>query len=287
MNASTYTIACIENAVAFLSGAIDGGETPTLERVAEAANLSKFHFHRMFRLVTGETFAQMATRLRLARGAVALDGTTGSVTEAAFAAGYGSSQAFAKAVKREVGQSASALAAEPDRLAKAIEVFSMPSPGATGADLAVELVSLDPFTVIAKRTEAVYPELNSTYGELFETAGSPEAVRAILGWPHGDIDDVSLRFDCGLLLSQPPESLRDGTVNADVEGGAFLRLRHQGDYDGLGQALDVGYRYLLQQDRHREADRPCMFHYLDDPEEVAEADLRTDIYIPVAEAGVN
>jgi AraC family transcriptional regulator of adaptative response/methylated-DNA-[protein]-cysteine methyltransferase len=73
---------------------IEQAETaPSLEQLAKQAGLSPFHFHRVFKSVTGVTpkqyaSAHRASRLRseLARG--------GSVTEAIFEAGYNASSRF-------------------------------------------------------------------------------------------------------------------------------------------------------------------------------------------------
>ena len=282
MSASSYSVACIETAVAFLGEQIRAGDIPSLEECARASNLSKFHFHRLFRLVTGETFAQMTTRLRLARGASALDDRPGAVTDAAFAAGYSSSQAFAKAVKRESGLTASDLSADPDRLTRALQIFSaVDGP----RDLTVELVSLDPFTVIAKRTEGLYPNLNATYFDLFGAIENPKDVRAILGRPLGDIEDDGLVFDCALLLNAQPSDLQDDIALQAIDGGSHLRVRHVGGYDGLSDRLDDAYALLLSDAGLAPADQPCLFHYLDDPETVAEDDLRTDMYLPVIQTG--
>lgn len=43
-----------------------------LERLARIALFSPFHFHRVFRTITGETVAAFVQRLRLERAAVAL-----------------------------------------------------------------------------------------------------------------------------------------------------------------------------------------------------------------------
>lgn len=79
-------------------------EPPTLETLAAEAGLSPFHFHRLFRRITGMTprayaAAHRARRLqeRLAGGA--------RVTEALYAAGFGSSSAFYARAGRDLGMS--------------------------------------------------------------------------------------------------------------------------------------------------------------------------------------
>ena len=83
------------------------GEAPALEALAASVGLSAFHFHRVFKAVTGLTprqyaKAQRAARVReeLARG--------GSVTEAIYEAGYGSSGHFYRESSEVLGMSASA-----------------------------------------------------------------------------------------------------------------------------------------------------------------------------------
>lgn len=67
---------------------IEAAETaPSLETLARAAGMSPFHFHRVFRAVTGVTPAAYAAADRAARLAAGLR-DSGSVTEALYAAGY-------------------------------------------------------------------------------------------------------------------------------------------------------------------------------------------------------
>lgn len=68
-------------------------EAPSLDVLAAAAGLSPFHFHRVFKAVTGVTPKAYATARRAERIKAELDGT-GSVTEAIYAAGYNASSRF-------------------------------------------------------------------------------------------------------------------------------------------------------------------------------------------------
>jgi methylphosphotriester-DNA--protein-cysteine methyltransferase len=76
----------ISSVVALMAERPHEDKTPKLDELAAAAAMSKFHFHRVFRLLTDETCA----------GAAQPDTR---ITEAAMLAGHSSSQAFAKAVK--------------------------------------------------------------------------------------------------------------------------------------------------------------------------------------------
>jgi len=61
---------------------------PTLRALAEAAGMSPWHFHRLFRAGVGVTPRQYAAAHRLQRFSAALR-SAGSVTEAVYAAGFG------------------------------------------------------------------------------------------------------------------------------------------------------------------------------------------------------
>ncbi len=75
---------------------------PTLEVLARHAGMSSFHFHRLFKSVTGVTPKAYASAHRNARVRTALQTGT-SVTEAAYAAGFNSSSRFYDGAQRALG----------------------------------------------------------------------------------------------------------------------------------------------------------------------------------------
>jgi AraC family transcriptional regulator, regulatory protein of adaptative response / methylated-DNA-[protein]-cysteine methyltransferase len=80
-------VAAVEKACALLRKS----ETmPTLAELADAAGISRFHFHRVFKQITGATPRDYARTHRLGRFADNLDAGQ-PVTEAIYAAGFGSS----------------------------------------------------------------------------------------------------------------------------------------------------------------------------------------------------
>jgi AraC family transcriptional regulator of adaptative response/methylated-DNA-[protein]-cysteine methyltransferase len=77
-------------------------EVPTLEQLARHVGLSPFHAHRLFRSVTGLTPKAYAAARRAARVRSDLR-TKRTVTEAIYAAGYGSSARFYEQTSRLLG----------------------------------------------------------------------------------------------------------------------------------------------------------------------------------------
>ncbi|CAM3757418.1 AraC family transcriptional regulator [Litorimonas haliclonae] len=282
MVAKPEIIKSIEKAIDYISACLEEDNFPILEGAAKASGLSKYHFHRIFKLVSGETFADMVTRLRLAKGLGTLASEKTSITQAAMAAGYGSSQAFAKAVKRETEMTATDIKNEPDRLAAIYQTLSS-SPKNTGP-LRVGICTLDPFALIVTETTDKYPALNEVYGELFETMGDPSNIVGVLGIPHRDIETFEgkdFTFDCGLAVQKTPSDFGPNMSVKKLSEGIYLTIRHRGLDRTLPSTLDVLYKTALEQTNLVISDSPCLFHYIDDPEEVEEAHCRTDIYLKV------
>ncbi|MFN7054161.1 GyrI-like domain-containing protein [Hyphomonas sp.] len=281
-------IARIQRAAALMAARLDADETPSLDELASAAAMSKYHFARVYRLLSGETCGETLQRLKLARGAEALTRPGASVTSAAMQAGYASSQAFAKALKEAVALPASRLRADPDRLAAVISDLSVPAPGGEAAPLRLEIASFDPFEILALPTQGGYPALNEKYWRLFAAAGGGANVRAILGRPMCDLaahDSAAYPFTCALQLAAPAASVADGMVTETIPGGLFILARHHGSVDTLMDTLDRMTAAALTLAGLDLADAPPLFHYLDDPEETPEEHLRTDVYLPISIIG--
>ena len=280
-------IACVERAVQFIQNELQEDRAPTLDNVAIASGMSKFHFHRIYKLISGETCRETITRLRMAKGAALLEEFGTSITEAALAAGYASSQAFAKAIKRELSTSASALRSDPERLSNTVRTLLEPSQTITKQEfppMRIEICSLDPLEVVLVRTKDKFPDLAETYWKLVEAAGEPQNISGILGLPHRDIstfEDDDFIFDCAIISSRAVECFLPNMKHDSIAPGTYLLVRHKGLDIDLPHTLDALYAVVLTQPDIQLADAPCVHHYIDDPEEVDEIECRTDIYMKI------
>jgi AraC family transcriptional regulator len=82
-------------------------EPLSLEKLADVAAFSPFHFHRIFKSLTGESVSDFIQRIRLERAARSLlRQPDREITEIALACGFGSSSSFAHAFKNHFGFSA-------------------------------------------------------------------------------------------------------------------------------------------------------------------------------------
>jgi AraC family transcriptional regulator of adaptative response/methylated-DNA-[protein]-cysteine methyltransferase len=83
-------------------------EPPSLDALAEAAGLSSFHFHRVFKKATGVTPKAYVAAERARRVATALQ-TAGTVTEAIYDAGFNSSSRFYETSTARLGMTPTTL----------------------------------------------------------------------------------------------------------------------------------------------------------------------------------
>lgn len=280
-------ITCVERAVRFIQAELREDRAPSLDNIATASGMSKYHFHRIYKLVTGETCTETVTRLRIAKGAALLEEPKLSITEAALAAGYASSQAFAKAIKRELSTSASTLRSDPERLSNAVRTLFVPERKVTQFEQPpgqIEICSLDPMEIILVRTKDKFPNIAETYWSLVEAAGDPQNIDAIIGLPHRDIstfEDGDFIFDCALLPIQKVSGVPSDIVHGTITGGTYLLIRHTGIDADLPSTVDQLYVLVLMHRDIELVDEPCIHHFIDDPEEVDESVCRTDVYMKI------
>lgn len=277
----------ISRAVQELEELANRGEAPTLAALASAAGMSEFHFHRIFRLMTGESFGGAMTRIRLGHG---LSGLAPGVDlrEATGRSGYATSQAFSRALKDQLGATPGELRSDPEKRVNAASALSrsQPTPDAPLPAMNIEIVSFDPLRLLAVRNIGDYAELNQGFGRLFEgicAQMSPESILGLYGVPHDDprfAAAEACRFDCAFDVG---DAAAPGGEIAELmlAGGRYARLHHMGDYDLIHRAMDALYNWALFE-QEIVGDTPLFIHYLDDPDEVAVEDQRAWVYLPLS-----
>lgn len=280
----------VDAVLARLQQAIEAGDDlPGLDELAAVAHLSPFHFHRVWRALTGEPLGGTVARLRLARALQLLGDAEAGIAGVALAVGYDTPQALARAMRERLDASPTELRDDPARRAALLARLGRPTRTATDPlPLQVEVVSLEPFEVVALRNRGAFADLDQAYGALFEWAAGAGLVESIIGlhgipWgDHRDLPPETLEFDCvirldGELAVAPDAPLRRETL----AGGLFARLHHVGPYEGLEEAVDGVLADWLPDSGHVLRDAPIRYDFLDDPETVPAPLLRADILVPL------
>jgi AraC family transcriptional regulator len=254
----------------------------SLDALADVAALSRFHFHRVYTAVVGETAANTVRRMRLHRAAVALVQGSDPLSVIAKRVGYPQIASFTRAFSGHYGLTPAAfrnrgeLRPFPLLLAK------------KGPLMSPVTIRTDP----ARRLAAVphkgpYPEI----GRAFEKLGSTVAARGFYGRvghmvgvyydSPADVKPADLRSHAGLeapadLPIAPP--LEEVTLPA----GRHAVLTFTGPYAGLPAAYDQLFGIWLPQSGETPADSPVFEVYLNSPMDTAPDDLVTEICLPLA-----
>jgi len=281
----------IDRVIAQLQRCLREGEPlPDLEALAATAHQSPYHFHRLYRALTGETPGRTVARLRLAQALHLLGKPGARVTDVALQVGFESPQALARACRRELDATPATL--RDDATLRARWQRHLEVPAGDQAEpitaLQVRVAELEPFEVVVLRKQGAFDDLDRAFGTLFAWAaeeGLAEQLQHLVGIALNDHRDVAPReclFDCGMgfgdLARPVPPPLRRLTLG----GGDHAVLRHVGSYAGLEAATDALLRQWLPDSGRVLRDAPLYYHYLDDPEDVPEAILRADICVPLA-----
>ncbi|WP_115554401.1 AraC family transcriptional regulator [Xanthomonas arboricola] len=280
----------VERVIAHLQASIrNGAALPDLAELAGIAHQSPYHFHRVYRALTGETVGHTVARLRLSQALHLLGSDDASVTEVALAVGYQTPQALARACRGALQASPTVLRSAPALRASKLQQLSTPATLANSpsAPLQVSVQTLEPFELVVLRKRGAFDDLDRGFGRIVAwaaRAGIVDSLQCLVGLPLSDHRDVPAHahlFECGVgfdavAMPAAPLQLRR------LDGGPHAVLRHVGSYAALEDALDQLFAAWLPGSGYLLRDAPLHYLYLDDPEETPEAILRADIRVPVA-----
>lgn len=177
---------------------------PTLDALAAAAGLSRFHFHRVFKQVTGVTPAAYARAQRNARARAALT-AEGTVTEAMYEAGFSSSGRFYEQTREMLGMTPTRYrqggATEVIRFALGICTLGHILVAATDKGVCAILLDDDP--------ELLLRDLQDRFPKA-ELVGGDAAFERLVAQAVG-------------LVDHPEQGARAARLPLDVRGTAFQR----------------------------------------------------------------
>ena len=252
----------------------------SLDALADVAAMSRFHWHRVFRALTGETCAQAVRRLRLHRAATSLVRSEMPVAQIASDVGYPNPNSFARAFSEAYGSTPAAfrkagqfLPAHPNfktggypmhpvetRTEPARRVVALPHKGAYS-----EIgKSFEAFAALCESRQ-LWPQIGPVLALYFD---SPD-----------DVPEDQLRSYAGAEFTggEAPGGLEE----LHIPGGKTAVLTYKGPYAGLEAAYHSLFGNWLPESGAEPADQPCYEIYLNDPRETPPEELLTEICLPL------
>jgi AraC family transcriptional regulator len=278
-----------------ITGHLDAGLST--EDLAQVANLSAFHFHRIFRAITGETVGGLVRRLRLERAGRALRRGE-PLIKVALGAHYGSPEAFGRSFRDAFGLTPTAYRrampppqqTPPLSLALQLDLNNLalslePLHGGTAMDVRIE--NFPDRLAACARHLGPYNEVGQTFRMMYawaHSAGIVDRATLVMGLSYDNSQTMSpngLRYDVCFTVPTAVQNLPEGIRLDTVPGGRYAVHTLHGSYGGMNAAFQRMLGRWLPASGEEIDDRPCIEIYLNDPSQVPEAALRTDLCIPL------
>lgn len=283
--------------------------------LADRAAMSRHHFHRVFQAHVGCSVAAYVTWRRLQRACALLASGSEPVLEIALQVGYESAQALAKAMRRELDTTPSAVRRgdaaawtnllHPGRLGAAhpsptqettmqpTRFCTLPVPdGHTPPMVALTATARGMVGhSLSRAARQAFSELMDAVGRAGQMPAVASCIALVPDDPKGP-DDPHCRYVAGVIFGhalangegrcvQPDIALTGSLAWWPMAPGRHVVFTHRGPYDTLHQSWDSIYRDWLPASGVTLRDAPPLELMLNDPSNTAPTDLLTELWIPV------
>ena len=279
--------------------------------VAEIAQLSTYHWHRIYVAVTGESAVATLRRVRLEKVATALLRDDRPIAQIASDCGFDNLHAFTRLFSRTYGLPPGKFRAShasrgqlrdlgdtlqtstADEHSTQSELQSPPFGSSESApdvsNRPIDIAERQPLRLVGLWHSGDYHEI----GRVFEKV---MAAAEIESWPRSAAFTVGVYFDdpdvvplenCRSFAGVPVQDhfqAPDGYDTQPVPGGLHASCLHTGPYALLPESYHWLYREWLRESVHDASDNPCYEVYLNAPYNTAPAELETLICLPLESA---
>lgn len=255
----------------------------SLDTLADVAHMSRFHWHRVFSAMTGETLSDAVRRLRLHKAANTLVLEDTPVSEVAKRVGFSNKASFSRAFSSAYGMP------PIEYRARGVEVSNeLIRNSAQQKMFPVTISDLQP----KKAAGVLHTGSYAHIGAAFQRLGGILSARAL--FPHvaglfvvyhdapGSKPAAQLRAHVAVERGDCFPSEVEGLDYFDVYGGRYAIMKHRGPYATLKAAYTWLYGTWLPQSGEDAGDAPPIEFYVNDPRTTRAADLRTDIRVPLS-----
>lgn len=259
----------------------------SLDKLADIANFSPYHFHRIFSGMVGESVKSYVRRLRLDRAASQLLQTEQHVTDIALNSGYEAVETFSKAFQKQftVNPSKYRHYIRRKRL-EVLENFINQLPkGETKMQVKIETVTK--MKVAFVRNIGPYMEAEKAWQKLLscqEVTKTFIAETKFLGVCYDDPKITApdkIRYDACITVPNDFKSNNSDIGIQEVGGGKYAITQYIGPYTGLAAVYAELYGNWLLKNGHEPKSEPSFEIYKNDPKTTPPEKLITEIYAPI------
>ncbi len=280
----------------------------SLEELADVANFSKYHFHRIFFGMVRETPFQFINRIRLEKATMMMCANPrDSISDIAFKLGFTDISIFSRNFKAYFGKSASEYRKEKlkkSNLSQEDSKSSQPENKSlmyfcestnslkwrTNMKLnkSVEVKELQEMNVAYVRHIGPYQGNDKLFQQLWNKLFAWAGPRGLIGGPDFKSliiyhDDPNLcegdKLRTSVCITVPEKTAVDGEIGKmKVEGGKYVIARFEVGSEEFGLAWDWVYAQWLPESGYQPDDKPCFEMY---PEEPKDGKFTVDICVGI------
>jgi AraC family transcriptional regulator len=256
-------------------------EELTLEELSKIASFSKYHFHRIFKSIIGETVGEYVRKVRLQNSTRKLSTSNQNITQIALDIGYETNASFSKAFKERFGVTPK----EFSKNLKSKQRTIMIEP---------KIIELEPIEVLYIRKVGDYTKVAGEAWESIMSFAYPQKIEfkknlmgkdaQMFGIGHDDPSITpknELRYDACISYDDKSVKPRGEIGVKTIDGGRYIKYLHKGAYEGLKESYQKVMDWIIE-NNYTIANKPPFEKYLNrDPRRTKPENLKTEIYIPV------
>lgn len=252
----------------------------SLDQLADIAAMSRFHWHRVFRAMTGETCAQAVRRVRMHRAAVFLVQSELTIEQIALKCGYPNANSFARTFQDAYAQRPLAF-----RKSGRLMPPRYPNQPRKTKTYPVEIRIEPPRRIAALLHKGSFAMM----GKCFEQFAAICESRDL--WPNMgqmlavylDNPEVTPEEELNSFAGAEwsGDEIPEGLQEQVLKGGKTAVLTHKGPYPRISDAYQYLFGDWLPNSQEEPGDGPCFEVHLNSPRKVAHDELLTEIYLPL------
>ena len=259
-------------------------EDLSLETLAHVSGFSRYHWHRIYRAVRGETAAQTVRRLRLERAAAMLTETSWPVERIAWKAGFTGTEVFSRAFLRSYGTTPSRFRNDGRAASSGSSMMScgsgLTSPVREAPGWPVRVEARCGYRLAVSEHRGSYMDIGRAFSRVRDRVGSGSLMVAIYEDDPDAVPPADLRSAAGTVVD-PGTRIPHDLAERLVPAGRYAIMRYVGPYSSMHVAYLWLYGQWLPSSGEEPRDHPVIEEYLTDPATTPPVHAVTDILLPL------
>jgi AraC family transcriptional regulator len=257
-----------------------------LNRLAEVACMSAFHWHRIYQAYFGESVVATVKRLRLQRAARLLLKSEATINDVAQQVGFANLQSFTRMFADVYGLTPGRYRLQGRHSQFLNEVIK---PEGNNMSFPIEIRTIAHIPYVSIPHTGPYMEINQAFDLLKVIAFERQLFQAETRWLGIYFDDpgcVSAEQLRSCACLSVPESHVHELAQAPLQGGQiaagrYAVLRFKGPYSDMQVAYEWLFGVWLPASEYEADERPVFEEYLNNPRDTPPNELMTEIFLPV------